>query len=111
MENIPQNKPERIVSKEELLEIISRFAPHAVVVKETTDDKGVSFLELKAEGEKEGTFTEIDYRRDKHNMSRDGVRLISIHMTSYEDDMPFTGNEIRLCESESGEWVETDKKV
>ena len=100
MENSPEKSNERIASREELLEIISHHFSNAEITKEEVDENGVTILELKAEGETEGTFQEFNYRREK---------VLSIHVVYYEDDMPCGGKEILLRDSGSGGWVEIDR--
>jgi hypothetical protein len=106
MEQPPEKNAERIIGKETILEIIARHVSNAEVVREVLDDEGASFLELKANGEKEGTFSEFNYRREKNKTGKDGETLLSIHQTFYEDDIPSGGKEILLRKDESGEWVE-----
>ena len=104
MENNIEKGPERIPSKEEVLEIIARYAEKGVFVRELADEKGIYLLEVRVDGEKEGDTTEYQYMR-KGTFPNNNASLVTvIHRLDCEDGIPFSGVNIEELDEATGEW-------
>jgi hypothetical protein len=105
MENFIEKGPEQILSKEEVLEAISRYAENAEIVRELSDENGLYLLEAKILGEKPGEITQFEYMRKgtfpNHNESVE----TAIHKVFYENEIPVGGESVAVFKPETGEWI------
>ena len=89
------------------MEIITRQAREAVVVRELSDENGLYLLESKIAGEKEGETVQYEYIRKGRfpdgNQSSGSV----IHIVFYVGEVPVGGHDVANFNSETGEWVES----
>ena len=107
MENQFEKGPERILSKEEVLEKISRFAENSTITRELSDEQGLCILETKVEGTKPGEHSEYRYiRKGKHGKSESSATVI--HVVYYEDETPVGGHNCSDYNHETGEWEPID---
>lgn len=106
MENQFEKGPERIPTKDEVMEVISRFAENTVPVRELSDEQGLYLLEVKIEGQNPGETTQYEYMRK--GQFADGNQSLGtvIHVVFYEDGVPCGGNDVANYNPETGEWVE-----
>ena len=63
MENDIEKGPERIPTREEVLDIIRRFEANAKVSRELLDEKGLYLLEAQIEGPELGETVQYEYMR------------------------------------------------
>ena len=97
---------ERILSKEDVMEAISRYAENATLVRELSDEQGLYLLDVKIEGEKPGETTQYEYMRKGRFLNQNQASETAIHKVYYEDEMPVGGEKVAVYKSESGEWEE-----
>jgi len=105
IEDAEKNK-EKIPSKDEVLEIISRYAENATFVRKLSDERGLYLLEVKVEGKEKGEVTEYMYMRKGIYPNKNETLETAIHAVYYQDDMPVGGDKITVYNSETGEWQE-----
>lgn len=103
-ENNIESGPEKIPTKEIVLESIVSHAENAIVTREIFDDKGLYWLEAKVEGETKGEFTEFTYIR-KGTYPQGASLETSIHKVYYMDDMPVGGDKVSEFDENSGEFL------
>lgn len=103
--NPQEGKPEQIPTKEEVLEVISRFVENATFVRELSDEQGLYLLEVKADGKKPGEVAEYLYIRKGIHPNRNETAETTIYVTQYEDGMPIAGETLAGHNSETGEWT------
>jgi len=106
MENKFEKGPEKILTKEEVLEIISRFAENIIPVRELSDEQGLYLLEVSVPSEKVGEVTQYEYMRKGKFPNNNESLLTVIHVVYYENGIPVGGNDIANYNSETGEWEE-----
>lgn len=99
-----EKSPEKIPTKNEVLEVISRFAENITFVRELSDSQGLYLLEEKVEGEKLGESIEYMYIRKGKFPNRNESLETTIFVTYYEDDIPITGYNVANYNSVTGEW-------
>ncbi|MEK7609976.1 MAG: hypothetical protein AAB470_02560 [Patescibacteria group bacterium] len=105
MEGIKTEKgPERIPTKEEVLEVIARYIENATFVRELSDEQGLYLLEVKVQGEKTGETIQYEYiRKGKFPNHNESVSTV-IHIVYYENEIPVGGHDVANFDSETGEW-------
>jgi hypothetical protein len=111
MERIPGPKQssiesvsERILTSEQVLEALSRFAEGFALGRELSDEKGVYLREIEKPGENAGETIEYQYMR-KGNHGRQNVSSeTAISVIYYENGMPVGGDRIAIFSEETGEW-------
>ncbi len=108
MENFTERGPERILSKEEVLNAIRRYAENVELVRELSDQQGLYLLEVKvvSEHEKEGETTQLEYVRKGRFPNTITSSDTSIHKVYYKGDMPVGGDKVAAFNNETGEWVD-----
>lgn len=104
MENPIEKGPERIPTKGEVMEVISRFAENAVLVRELSDEKGLYLLEVKVENKESTESTLYRYaRRGEYPDHNDSSETI-IHVAYYEGEVAVGGHDVAVYNSETNEW-------
>jgi len=103
-ENLFEQKHEKIHTKKEILEIISKFAENTTFIRELSDQQGLYLLEVNIEGKKPGEVIEYQYIRKGKFPNRNESLETTIFITYYEDDIPVSGHNISDYNSETGEW-------
>lgn len=102
--NTPERSPEKILSSQEVLEILSQYAEGYTDGRELSDDKGVYLREVEVPGEKDGEVTEYQYmRKGSHGRNQSDVTAIST--IYYQDGIPVGGERIAVFSEETGEWT------
>lgn len=107
MNNSFEKGPERIPTKDEVLEMIARIAENAVPVRELSDEQGLYLLETKIEGDTPGETTQYEYRRKGQFPNGNQSLETVIHVVFYQDEVPCGGHDLVNYNSETGEWIET----
>lgn len=106
MENPIEKGPERILSKEEVMEVISRYAENAEMVRELSDEQGLYLLEVKVPGEKEGETTQYEYMRKGRFPNHNEASETALHKVYYDGEMPVGGDKVAIYNPETGEWTD-----
>lgn len=104
MENSPEKGPERIPTKEEVLDIINHHVEGAVLVRELHDEQGLYLLEMKVTDKEEGEFSEYLYMRKGNHPNQNETMTTNISVIFYEHGIPVGGNNIAEFIPESGLW-------
>lgn len=108
MENYIEKGPERIPTKEEVMEIIVRHPENVslsvILVRELYDEQGLYLLEAKKEGEKSGEFIEYLYMRKGVYPDKDSTTKSTINILHYKNGEPKTGWNIANYKLDTGEW-------
>jgi hypothetical protein len=103
--NSPERSPEKILTSEEVLQVLSQYAEGFTPGRELSDEKGVYLREVEVKGEKEGEVTEYQYmRRGSHGKNQSDVTAISV--IYYQDGIPVGGERLSSLDEETGEWIE-----
>jgi hypothetical protein len=107
MENAFERGQEMIPTRDEVMEVVSRFAEGFVLVRELSDEQGLYLLEAKIEGEKPGETTQFEYMRKGQFPNGNQSSETVIHVVFYQDGIPCGGHDVANRDSVTGEWVET----
>jgi hypothetical protein len=106
MKNSFEKSPERIPTKDEVMEVISRFAENSIVVRELSDEQGLYLLEVKVEGKEPGETTQYEYIRKGRYPDGNMSAATVIHIVYYQNGMPIGGHNVADYNHETGEWIE-----
>ncbi len=107
MEGAPlETAPERIPSRQEVMDIISFFAEGGTVVRELSDEQGLYLLEVKVEGENPGETIQYEYMRKGKFPNHNQTLETTIHRVCYENGTPVGGTEVAVYRSEATGWEE-----
>jgi hypothetical protein len=106
MENLIEKGPERILSKEEVLEVIARYGENAEFVRELSDEQGLYLLEAKIEGKEPGEVIQYEYMRKGRFPNHNEASETALHVVYYQDEIPVGGDKIAVYNSETGEWID-----
>lgn len=108
MEGVPtiERGPERLPTKEEVLEVIGRFAEGGHITAEFSDAQGLYVLELEVEGEKPGEIIEYGYLRKGASPGHKDAAQTAIHRTYYQDGVPVGGHKVAYFDGEEWQTVE-----
>jgi len=104
MNNSPERAPERILTRDEVMEAISRFAEGATFIREMSDGEGLYFLEAEVKGKNAGEKTEYLYTR-RGNFPNVVETVTCISAVYYEGGASVFGEQIAV-QNETGEWEE-----
>lgn len=69
-----------------------------------SDDLGIYLLEVKAEGEKEGDFTEYLYLRRGEFPNQNATSETAISVVFYEGGTPVGGSNVSRYDEKTGQW-------
>ncbi|MEY2664749.1 MAG: hypothetical protein RIT04_557 [Candidatus Parcubacteria bacterium] len=105
MENMVEKAPERILSKEEVLEAIRYYAENAEAARELSDEQGLYLFEAKIAGEKPGETTQFEYMRKGVFSNQNETSETVIHKVYYENEIPVGGEQVAFYRYETEEWV------
>ena len=94
--------PERLPTRDEVLEVIGKLAENAQVVRELSDERGLYLLEAEVAGEKPGEIIEYGYLRKGQSPGHPNAAETAIHLTYYQDGMPTGG--YRVAYLDNGVW-------
>jgi hypothetical protein len=105
MKNPIEDGPERIPTKESVMEVISRFTKNAVLVQELFNEQDLSLLEMEVKGKEDGETVRYEYARPVKSSDN---REIAIYRTIYRGEVPMGGDKISVFYSETGEWEDVE---
>jgi hypothetical protein len=97
--------PERIPTRAEVVERITRYNESAVVTRERSDAEGLYLLEADAPGGTASEVTQYAYMR-KGQFDTHQTAETTLSIVYYEDGVPVGGNNLAGYRSETGEWEE-----
>lgn len=106
MENPIEKGPERILTKEEVMEVIARYAENTTFVRELSDEQGLYLLEVKIEGKKSGEIIQYEYMRKGRFPNHNEASETAVCVVYYKDEVPMGGDKIAVYNPETGEWEE-----
>ncbi len=109
MSNPFETQTERILSKEEVLEVILRCLKGAEVVseftREKTDGDGLYLYEVRVNGENPGEYAEYLYLRKGIYFDMNATSKTNISVVYYEDGIPVGGKNLEEYNEQTGEWT------
>ena len=99
----PEQFSEKILTKTEVIEILSRFVEGATEVRELSDDQGLYMFEVEKPGDLPGERTQYIYMRKGEFPN--GIATLETHIdvVYMEGDDVVGGNSVARI-SENGEW-------
>ena len=104
MENFEKG-PERILTRDQVLERISALSENHEIRRELYDQKGIYLVEAVIPGEKEGETVEYMYIRKGEFVSKHKEAKTTIYKTYFDKDgMPQSGETIATYDEETGVW-------
>jgi len=104
MKNPFEKGPERIPTKEKVMEAISRLTETSEVVRELSDEQGLYLLEAKVPGDEPGEFVQYEYIRKGRYPDGNESSATAIHIVYYEGEAPVGGHNVADYDQETGEW-------
>ncbi len=104
MENQIEKGPERIPSREEVLEQITRFAENFTIRRELSDEQGIYLIEAVVLGAKDGETIEYGYIRKGPDRAKNASAETVIHKTYFEGDMPVGGDNVAFYNENTQAW-------
>jgi hypothetical protein len=107
MEEHIEKGPEKVPTREEVLEIISRSTEGSIFVRELSDENGLYLLETRKEGEKAGETIQYEYMRKGRYPDQGEASETAPHIVYYKSDVPVGGDKIAVYNSETSEWKNT----
>ncbi len=105
MKEFMEASPERILTREQVLEVMNRFAEGAVFTRELSDEKGLYFYEAKKDLE-EGRFIEYQYTRRGEFPNKISSSVTVVHAIHYKNDMPFWSENLAEYDEKTRQWKE-----
>jgi hypothetical protein len=102
-QNPLEKSPERIPTKVEVMEIISRFVENPTISRELSDAQGLYLLEAEIKGQEQGEIIEYQYMR-KGMHGKNQARETGICVTSYKDGVPEHSEMVLVYNPESNQW-------
>ena len=106
MPNQFETAPEKIPTKDEVLEVIARFAENSTFVRELSDARGIYLLETKIEGKEPGEIIQYEYMRKGRHGNNNESSETAIHRMYYQDEMPVGGDKIAVYRPDTSSWEE-----
>ena len=96
--------PEQILTKEKVLDAISRFAEHPTFVRELSDNQGIYLLEVKVENKETNESVQYLYMRKGAHTNKNEASETAIHAVYYDGDVPVGGDKIAVYNYETEDW-------
>lgn len=103
-ENNFEKNREKIPTKDEVLEVISRFAERTTFVKELSNKEGLYYLEVTAKGNQPGETLSYMYARKGRFGGNNESSATSISVTYYQDGNMISGEELAEYDPSTGKW-------
>ncbi len=100
-----ENTPERILTKDEVMKIISRFVENPTIVSELSNEQGLYSLEVKNQSDEKGEKI-YQYMRKGQFGNQNRSTATVIHVVLYKDGEACTCYDTVNYNPETGEWVE-----
>ena len=104
MKNYIEKGPERIPTREEVLDVIARVAENASISRELSDDYGLYLLEARVEREKQGDTIQYEYMRKGRFPNHNEAVETAIYSVEYENGLPVGGEKVAIYKPETSEW-------
>jgi hypothetical protein len=104
MEGSIEKGPEKIPTRDEVLEVISSIAESAEIVRELSDEQGLYLLEAKIECDTPGETTQYEYIRKGRYPDGNQSAATVIHIVYYENEMPVGGHNVADYNYNTGKW-------
>jgi hypothetical protein len=99
-----EKSTEQILRKDEVMNVIRRYAENPKQVRELADDQGLYLLEVSVSGEKEGETIHYEYMRKGRFPNNNEASETAIHKVYYDGDMPVGGDKVAVYKPETDEW-------
>ncbi len=106
MKNYIEKGPERIPTRDEVMEVISRLAENSTVVRELTDEQGLYLLEANIEGEEEGEVIQYQYMRKGRFPDNKSASDTGVCVVYFQGGVFVSGTTVAKYNPETGEWRE-----
>jgi hypothetical protein len=106
MTNPFEKPPEMIPNKEQVLEVISRFAENFTLVRELSDELGPYLIEVNVKDKESGDLIEYLYVRKGRFPNKVGTTETTIQITMYDGEMPVSGSTAANYDESTGQWTE-----
>ena len=106
MENSFERKQERILTREEVIEVISRYVENFTLVRELTDEQGLYLLEAQIDGKEKRETIQYMYMRKGRFPNHNETAETAINVVYYQDGIPVGGDNVAVFNDETGEWKE-----
>ena len=103
--NLIEKGPERIPTREEVMEVISRFEKDVVFVRELSDELGIYLLEAKGV-DSDGDKIEFFYHRKRDYPGGHNSPVTRIENVRYVGEDAVSGVNLTQFNYETGEWEE-----
>jgi hypothetical protein len=103
-QNSFEKGPERILTKEEVMRVMSRFLENPVLTRELSNAQGLYLLEVQVNGKEPGEVIEYQYMRKGAFPNQNREVETSICAYYYQDGVPISGETIAVYKSETNEW-------
>ncbi|MFA6446508.1 MAG: hypothetical protein WCW14_04660 [Candidatus Paceibacterota bacterium] len=111
MEGNLEKKFGQVLTKEQVLEVLSSYAENSKIIKERSDEMGPYLLEVEVPGDKTGETTQYIYSRKGEFLNDDGTKnsteVTNIQVVYCKNGIPEGGTTVANYNSESGEWENT----
>ncbi len=104
MPNSSEGNSERILTNQEVMNIISRYEKGLKLERELYDEKGLYFMELTKEIEGTTRALEYTYTRKGRFPNKIEALMTSISVTIYDDGIPCGGTGVADFDDKTGEW-------
>jgi hypothetical protein len=103
MENPFEKIPERVPTKEDVLNFISRFAENFAVEDERSDNQGIYSLKARVENKESGEIAEYYYTR-KGDFGKNQSSETIIHVVYYKNGEMISGENLATYNPGTNEW-------
>jgi len=104
MENFEKG-PERILTKEEVVEKIKTFAENYEIRRELSDENGLYLFEVTLPDPETGGVMEYMYLRKGENPSKNRTSETTIYKNKFDlDGMPVGGDNVASYDEATGSW-------
>jgi hypothetical protein len=106
MPNPFESGPEKIPTREEILEVLNRFVENPKIVREFSEENGPYVLEVVADIESDSSVITIQYEYIRKGKFPDNNSSTETHVeeVQYENGVPVGGKIVSVYSSESGNW-------
>lgn len=106
MENPMGHRIERILSKHEIMEVLSRYTEgKGEITRELSNKEGVYLLEVTTKGPEEGRTAEFTYRRRGSHTDKIRSSETVIDVCYWKDGIPDDADTLATHNSETNEWT------
>ncbi|MFA5791437.1 MAG: hypothetical protein WC884_00145 [Candidatus Paceibacterota bacterium] len=100
-----EKSPDHILSREEVIEVLSRYAERGVITRELSNEDGIYLLEMTTEGPQVGETTEFTYRRMGTYPNKIQSPETLIEAAYYQDGFPISADTLATYNPQTGTWT------